>query len=353
MKTSLIMILLTLIIAATAVADDWTETISMKGDLRYRHEMVDKDGSEVRNRQRVRARLSLTAEPEENLTIGLRLVSGSDDPVSSNQTLDDAFASKDFGLDRAFFAWEHPASNTRVTGGKMGNPFHQPAKTELLWDGDLSPEGMALQHTFTQGNTRIIVNGAGLWLDERKADNDAIMYGAQGMVIHQMENMKFTAGGSYFDYTNLQGALFDDDFFGNTNDDDAFSTDFTLVEFFAELGFEIADKPVTIFADFVTNQGADTDNQGYLFGAKLGKAKKPGTWQLKYNYREVQKDAVMGALTDSDFRGGGTDGKGHEIGFGYQMTGKSTLALSYFVNTLGVENGTDYNRLMADLKFKF
>ena len=353
MKTSLTMVLMTLIVATTAIASEWVETITMKGDLRYRHEMIDKDGSEIRNRQRIRTRISITAQPEDNLKLGLRLASGSDDPASGNQTLDGAFTTKSFMLDRAYFAWDHVASGTTIFGGKMGNPFYQPAKTELLWDGDLSPEGMALQHTFTQDNTRITINGASLWIDERKADDDVMMYGAQGLLAHTIDDMTFTVGGSYFDYTNLQGVVLNDHFFGNTNDGDTFMNDFTLVEFFAEIGFVVAERPITLFADFVINQNADTDNQGYLFGAKLGIAQKPGTWQLKYNYREVQKDAVMGALTDSDFRGSGTDGKGHELEFGYQLTGKSTLALTYFANKLGVENGTDYNRVMADLKFKF
>jgi len=353
MKTNLMIVLAGLLASAPTLASEWTDTVTLKGDLRYRHELIDQDGQEIRNRQRLRARLSLIAEPEEHLQLGFRLVSGSDDPVSTNQTLDGAFSTKDIRLDRAFFAWNHIDSGTRLSGGKMANPFLQPAKTELIWDGDLSPEGLALRHVFGAGNTKVMVNGAGLWLDERSSDVNAGLYGVQGALVHRMDGLQVTIGGSYFDYSNLQGSLVDGEFFGNTNDADAFLADFSLVEFFAEFGFEVIDRPALIFVDFVTNQQAETDHQGYLVGAVLGRVEKSGSWQVHYNYREIQKDAVVGALTDSDFRGGGTDGKGHEIGFGCQLSGQSTLAMSAFINDLGLENSVSYTRLQADLIFKF
>jgi hypothetical protein len=49
----------------------------------------------------------------------------------------------------------------------------------------------------------------------------------------------------------------------------------------------------------------------------VNKAKKQGSWNFRYNYREIEADAVLGTFSDSDFIGGGTDGKGHELNFGY------------------------------------
>jgi len=353
MKFGAIVVLFVVLAAAAASASEWTETVSLKGDLRYRHEQIDQQGESIRNRQRMRARLTLTAEPEDNLELGFRLVSGSDDPVSSNQTLDGAFATKDIMLDRAYFTWTHAETGATVTGGKMRNPFYVPAKSELIWDSDLSPEGLELAHRFGEGDTKFFVRGAGLWLDERKSSANAALFGGQAGLEHKTGGVQFTVGGSYFNYTKLDGPLYDDDFFGNTSSDDAFMKDFNLIEVFVELGFKAGKTPITAFADFVSNQEADTAEQAYLFGVKLGKAKKPGSLEAMYNYREVQKDAVVGVLTDSDFRGGGTDGKGHEFGFGYQLSDQSKFAFSYFINSLGLENGTDFNRLMADLQFKF
>jgi hypothetical protein len=341
------------VLAAGAFAGDWTETVKLSGDFRYRHERFDVEGAEQRNRQRIRARVDLTATPEENLLFGVRLTSGGDDPVSSNQTLGEGFTSKSVVLDRAYFTWTEPSSGAMFTGGKMGNPFYLPASSELIWDSDISLEGLTVKHVHGDGDTQFFVHGGGLWVEERKADENAGLFGGQVGVEQAFDGANIVVGGGYLAYTDLMGPLYDDDFFGNTNDGDVFSSEFSLVEFFAVLGFKARETPVTLFADVVTNQDADDHELGYMFGAKLGKAKKPGSWEVKYNYREVQADAVMGALTDSDFRGGGTDAKGHEFGLGYQLSPKAKFAVTYFVNEVGLDDPMDFKRLMVDLKFKY
>jgi len=172
--------------------------------------------------------------------------------------------------------------------------------------------------------------------------------------------VKLTVGGAVFKYDELDGPIYrdgdleiDDDFFGNTNAAGDFLTGFELLEAFIELGFQAGDMPVTVYADFVTNTEADDLEQGYIFGAKFNKAKEPGSWAAGYNYRELQADAVMGALTNSDFLGGGTDGKGHMVNFAYQASDAAQFALTYLMDTKGLENGHDFKRLQADLKIKF
>lgn len=352
--------LLLIATATAAVAGDWTETVTVKGDMRYRHEMIDAEGKESRTRHRIRARVALDAALDEDLSVHFRFASGSDDPVSTNQSLDGAFTTKGFGLDRAYFAWKHADSGVKVTGGKIKNPFYAPAKTELLWDGDLNPEGASV-HLVTDGATRVFFNAAGLFVDERSGSSgnakNASLMGGQAGLVTRGDGYWITVGGGAFRYANLDGALFMDDdegvFFGNTSVDDGFASGFQLIEAFVELGFDAGGTPVVVFADFVTNNDADDHEQGYLFGAKLNKTKAPGSWDARWTYREVQADAVMGAFTDSDFIGGGTDGKGHEINVGYQFATKAKLGLSYFINKKGLDDSVDYNRFMADLKFKF
>ena len=346
-----IMVVLLTIPAAVAVAGDWTENVEIGGNLRYRHELIDEDGSEIRNRQRLRARLTLDAALEPSLGLHVRLATGSENPRSTNQTLDGAFSSKGFMLDRAYFAWRHDCG-LALHGGKMSNPFRKPAKTELIWDGDLSPEGLAVFYA-TDGATSLFLGGAGLWIDERTGEENTALIGGQAGITHAGDGFRVTVGGGYYDYTDLAGPLYGDDFFGNSNDGDDFLSDFNLVEAFMELGLEVGGMPVDVFADFVVNSEADEDDQGYLVGFRLNRARKPGDWTFVYSYREVQADAVMGAMTDSDFAGGDTDGKGHELGGAYQVSAASQLALTWFVNTLGIDDGSDYQRVQADLKFRF
>jgi phosphate-selective porin len=135
-----------------------------------------------------------------------------------------------------------------------------------------------------------------------------------------------------------------------------YASDYDIAEGFVEYGFKCADMPVSIFGNYAHNTVARTnEDDGWLIGLKLNKAKEPGSWDFRYNYREVEADAVLGAFTDSDFIGGGTNGRGHEFGLNYQLTENIQAGLTYFINVRDRSTTTDddYRRLQADLQFKF
>ena len=54
-----------------------------------------------------------------------------------------------------------------------------------------------------------------------------------------------------------------------------------------------------------------------------------------------------------DFKGGGTDGKGHEVGFSFGGFTDTKLSLSYFNNRVGIDNGDKYQRWMLDVMSTF
>ncbi len=343
----------------------WAEKIKWGGDLRYRHEFFDRPDDRERHRHRVRARLKMHAKPSDELDVYVRLASGSDDPVSTNQTLGDGFSTKGINLDRAYLDF-HPEvlHGMHVLAGKMKNPFFHPWKGELIWDGDLNPEGLAITYSTPLSETmKIFAKGGHFWLDENKDDSDKTLVGVQtGVTADLAENMAFTLGGSYFQFNNLKGdtVLFDEeDPFGNTAIEKAdgtfeYAEDFHLVEAFAELAFKAGGIPVSLHGNFVNNVEANGgDDTGWFAGVKVGKAKKPGEFEFKYNYRRLEADAVVGLLTDSDFIGGGTDGKGHEIGAGVKLTKDLTLAGTLFLNDRGVDDEDDFKRAQVDLKMKF
>ena len=89
------------------------------------------------------------------------------------------------------------------------------------------------------------------------------------------------------------------------------------VEAFLELNFGFFGRPMSVFGDYVTNLDADEHDTGYAFGVKSGKAKKPGSWDFSVIYQDLQADAVLGLLTDSDFGGGGTNARGYILNAGY------------------------------------
>ena len=364
MRKYLVMIIAVVMLLPTlARAGEWYEKIKLKGDFRHRHELIQEEDKEDRNRWRIRFRLSLDADVSECWSIGARFATGSSDPVSTNQTLSDGFSTKGFHLDRAYFDF-HPVKveGLHVIGGKMGLPFAKVQKTELIWDGDLSPEGAALKYKNKASDKLDVLFSAGFfYISERKAEDDTYMGGAQlGFKVKPAEDMHLMIGGGYYDYQQVkdfEGVYDEGDFFGNTSYDDEgtdlYMWDYNLFEVLGEFGVEMEKVSIVVYGNFVTNTDADSLNTGWLFGGTMNHGKGKGGLKLYANYRELERDAVLGVYTDSDFLGGGTDGKGLEIGASYGVADKASLGLTYFLNKKGIEEEVDYKRLQADLAIKF
>ena len=345
-------------------ASSWVDRFNLEGDLRYRHETISPEGLSTRNRQRIRARVGLETRVSEIFDVGIMVVSGSDDPISTNQTLDGAFSTKDIRLDLAYFDW-HPVTvpGFHLSAGKIKNPFFSPGKTELIWDSDLRPEGGAIKYSKNLSNLELFANLGGFWAEERSTAADTGLFGAQAGAKYSFPFLNdkgyVLAGGSYFDYANTKGMLplYEAvDPFGNTVDGNGrYMYGYELVEYFAEFGFKVHGIPVSFLGDYVKNRSAGAvKNQGWLAGTVIGKCSSPNSWSIRYNYRDLEADAVLGVFADSDFIDGGTDGRGHEFGLDYQIVKGVKTGATYFDNQRRLSLGArDYQRLQLDLVFDF
>jgi len=357
---------------AAGLPDDlkWLEKIKISGDLRYRYEYIDLEDRTTRNRNRIRARLMISAMVNDEWDVAFRMATGETDliddtliadPVSTNQTLGKFSSRKDFWLDLAYFDY-HPTAveGLNVLGGKIENPFHVVGKNQLMWDGDLNPEGVALKYAKGLGESATVhVSGGGFWLNEESSDADTSLWGVQAYLKQDLGNSDYVlAGAGWYDYGNLQSL--EDEFgigFGNTLVDDEWVNDYDILELFAEYGTEVAGLPVALFGTWVENTAATTSGDtAWLAGATVGKAKDPGSWQFGYDYRDVERDAVLAVWNDSDFAAGRTGAEGHVLRFGYQAFKNVQFALTYFCNELverAPEPDRNYQRFQADLKLKF
>ncbi|MBN1764220.1 MAG: putative porin [Sedimentisphaerales bacterium] len=337
----------------------WIEKIKFSGDFRYRHETIEAehDGNPDRHRERIRARIGMNADVNDEWSLGFRFATGSSDPVSTNQTLGDGFSSKDFWVDLAYFDF-HPsvAEGLKVVGGKIKNPFFNAGKNQLIWDSDLNPEGIACQYKMKLAETdEVFMNGGGFCVTESSSsDADMSMFGVQGGLKHTFDKNTYLTGGiSYFDYGNIKDAAVLGDDWGNTAPGNIYANDYDIIELFGEMGTKLGDMPLAIYGNYVENTDAETSGDtGWLAGIQVNKAKDPGSWQFGYEYRELQADAVVGALSDSDFIGGGTNGKGSKFALAYQLAKNIQTALTYFINERS-DDDNEYRRLQADIVFKF
>jgi len=331
----------------------WSERIAFSGDLRDRFEYIDARGKDVRTRNRIRFRLGATAAVNKDLSVGFRLASGSEDPTSSNQTLDGAFSSKDLRLDLAYFDYQFNESMS-LQGGKMKNPFYIPAGIPILWDSDVNPEGGAFiyDHGEWQGTL------AGFAVDERSSADDVLLFGGQLTKAFDINGGVLTAGVGYYDYQELQGSipLFDGKARGNRLDNNGkIANDFNIVEGLVEYKSELANHPLTVFASYYQNTAADDLDTGYALGFGLGKVSDSGTWSLGYSYMDIEADAVYALFNDADFAGGETDAKGHILKAGYGLRKNMSLGMTYISSEQDQSKAEqiDYDRLQLDLAIKF
>jgi hypothetical protein len=335
----------------------WAERMRWSGDFRYRYESIKVEDADTRRRNRIRARAALTAVISPTMKVGLGLASGGDDPVSTNQTLGGGGSTKPINLDLAYFDWSG-LTDTHVLGGKFKNQLHRTGGNGLLWDGDWRPEGAAIRWD----NSTFFASGIGAWVEsDTKSANEEFSFGLNaGFNIGLGENAKLTAGVGYFQFDTAGKKSFfgDGDFFGNSFDPvtNRYLYDYHEIEAFAELGFGLFDRPAKLFVDYVQNQDAPENDTGYAFGFKFGKAKGRGTWDLTYVYQDLEADAVLGLLTDSDFGGGGTDAKGSIFKGTYAFHDSWNFKLTYFLNEInqaGPGVPLDFDRLQLDLNFKY
>lgn len=353
----------------------WVQKIKMKGDIRVRYQNEEKDttassGSVTnakRERARVRFRLGLEAKPVSGWKVNAGLATGSDDPRSTNQTMQDNFSTKGIQLDYAY-ATNSINNYVDILAGKIVRKKVLWAPSDLLWDGDVNLEGAAVKLDIQEMNAWL--NAGYFIIDEVKAGADPSIFFAQPGTTLEMDNMKFKGALNYYATNSVKGFDYSNIVDGagtNSTTGGDFKYDYDCWGLSAELGINLQEDAevdeiinyVTLFGDYITNPDPTDENTGYLFGVKFGdkKAKKPGQWQAKVLYRELEKDAWLDFLPDSDFLGGDTNAKGFELIFKYAIAKNITLGLDYYrTETLNVPTGSskeEQDLMQVDCVVKF
>lgn len=154
---------------------DGDASLSLFGDMRFRYEQ-DSDsraGKADRDRSRERLRLRTGAEftANENVSMGFRLATASDNNQSPHQTLGlygSSGKDSEFGLDRAFIKLK--AGDFHLWTGRNGLPSWNPG--EFIWDDDLQPGGVAAGYNLSLGGVKAGLNLGHFIISEGNWDSD-------------------------------------------------------------------------------------------------------------------------------------------------------------------------------------
>ncbi|KWR72968.1 MULTISPECIES: putative porin [Pseudomonas] len=345
----------------------WAARTQVKGDVRVRQETVHAQNSGSKgdqNRQRIRARVGFYSQINPQVDTGIRIATGSgDDARSTNQSMDNYFDKKQLWLDQAYIDF-HPAAvkNLHLIGGKMNQPWV--SEGDVIWDGDINPEGFAATYKYPLGASAELFGSAGYFNLKDNVDgegyafqHDLRLYSGQfGARFAPIDGIKATLGASLYAYDNDNDSACGSatttpcqlSANGNT------TRDFRLYEGFGQLDFGNLPVPLSLYGQYVVNQATDSnEDTAWLTGAKT----KVGDFSFDYNYRDVQRNAVVGAFTDSDFANGYTASRGHKFKVAYDIDKNFALGATYFMARSDAASGSrkdaDIDTLQLDLEAKF
>jgi len=376
---------------------DWVTALKINGDFRARYEghYYDTPDAVTRDRLRYRLRLGITATLMDHFEVGVRLTSGdaatgfsTGNPLSGSSTFQDNGSRKGVYLDLAYAKWTalHTAALTgSFTFGKMENPF---TFSHNVFDPDYNPEGIATQVAWKLNDEHTLRGVAGAYvLDELSAStHDPYLFGAQ--VVWDAKWKKhwqtMLSGGvlGISSEESLNNANVPNINRGNTRLPGAgvpaenfnpLVADASVTYTFDSAPLYKGAFPIKLFGEYLNNVAIENDNEAYLAGITFGKAAKKGTWELTYQYRNLDANSWYEEFPDDDFGGfyhagppnsatgagfgGGTNVRGHYVKAVYALYDSLTLGITYYRGELIHEvpngSGSTANHLMVDLIWKF
>lgn len=332
-------------------ATDFLPKLKWAGDLRYRARHDRKDGVDNHNFQQLRARLSLKAEVNEDTQAILRLES-STSATSGNQVLGDpsdaGMPRRYFGIDQAYINWNY-LEGGQVWLGRTANPFWAAGKSQVLFDSDLAFEGLAVKYS----KYGAFANLAGYIIsDNYKSPNDGVDQGIVGGdlgYVLKASDWAWTSHIGHYSFVNTQNAVITNfsksaavsggTYRGNyVNSDGAATPTFTLQNQFevSELGSEwkqnLGEIEYVVWLELLKNQKGGPQNSAQEYGAQV----KHGRLALGFAYMIRKANSVLGAYTDDDFSGGGTDNKGSRLTLGVEASKNISLAFNHYWAKTGI-----------------
>lgn len=344
-------------------------SVQFKNDFRFRTENIKEEQASPlnesdRTRQRLRIRLGGTAQVNDKTKVTARISTGTaanTDGNTTNQDLTDYYSKKTIVLDLAHFEFA-VHENLILVGGKTPNYFLPNSAADLVFDVDLTPEGMALKYkkAFESGNELYFNTGAS-WLNERfsatgATDNtDVGLVAAQLGGLIKLETCSINLYASQFNFSNIKGATAPAAR-GNTLTGAVYQFDYKLTVVETEISTQISEIPTALFYQLATNSDPSTQNKASIVGIKLGKLKDVDSWQVSTDYREVEKDAVVGVLSESDSSGGGADIRSTRVTAGYQLAANVNIMATLLTGKRVVSSAVlspNYQRMMLDFNFSF
>jgi hypothetical protein len=339
--------------------------LEWSADLRGRYEnfFYDEDDfgidTQDRNRARYRFRLGARAKVNDVVTAGFRFASGEDDHRSTNKSLgnDDDFGPDEIFIDQAYLELAVPkaylSEGTTVKGifGKQANPFlWKQGKDFMIWDQDITPEGVGFQVAGAPTEMLSLYGNAGYFIvDENGGDKDPHVLGVQGgFALAPTDCFELGFRTTYYDWRSVNDA-----FLTRVSETGSLITDegdYRVVEL-ASYGriTKFESWPILVYGHIAQNIDADSiagdEDIGWGAGIEIGDKKNfvmigGGYYHLEANFSPPQ-------FTDSDLFDGFTNREGFLVYLSREIFKNTELNVTAFSGE-EIEDDAEFDLSVVD-----
>ncbi len=347
-------------------AQDTAKKLKLSADVRFRTELDRnsmKTSGELRNdrdRFRYRMRFGFKYMLNDMFEFGARIRSGNPlNQQSPHVTLGKEFHSDAFSIDKAYIKTKF-SNGLWLWGGKNSMPFWE--QNELLWDGDVNPEGIAMGGKFAIGENAKLVPVIGYFI----AGHAGKSFGDDNTLT--LAQLKYDSKLGSNNLVLSSGIILGNDIPNKPDGTHTFVQDYKI--WATSLQFKLKNVGLTFGVDYFKNlqdySGNDNiadvfedQTAGYVASLKYSINK----FQLGYYYAHIEKYAVVDFLAQDDWMRWGNSNYtrssnfgGHEFRVKYKFTNKfNTVLRAYFIEGLkstteNLETGT---RIRLDFNIKF
>lgn len=309
--------------APTSSTSKTISSWSISGDLRVRNQLDTSDErAPDRDRAQIRARLGATYRLNDWLRAGARAVTGDpDDPRTSDAQLQTWNNDLQVSLDLAYLQMD--LGQTTVFAGKFPQIF---ARTDLVWDGDVTLSGLGASYKKTlESGSSLRTAGALFMIDEQALGSDSRMTGFQiGYDSPANDPLRLDLSASFYQYELGSIANADKlDFRTNLRRPDGrYASDYHLGDLIVGATWQRPGSrwPIRVVADYAKNFGAESGrNEAYGVDMVVGRASNAGDVRLSYGYSQTKVDAVLAAFSHDNI-GIGTNYRLHALTIDYTPT---------------------------------
>ena len=283
-----------------------------------------------------------------------------------------------------------------LEAGRIANPLYT---TEMVWDKDLTFDGVAAKTNFKYNDTKIFLTGVAfqymgdskIYTNGATADafTNEVIVGQAGFETPITEKLNAKAALTFYKYGNVGGDFHPG---AGTNSSSTTGTgtnvvgtnNLEILEIPADLSYKYNDSiGVKLYGDYVVNLDADkralkaadttsakNDDNAWLLGLEVksqaGKKEAKGDWSAKAWYQETGLYALDPNAVDSDFFDSKINVKGSVFKAQYAVADNTFVNFAYGHGSrkndakavTGVSGDTSFNfknfdLLQLDLTYKF